>query len=226
MPSKFRPGGDYLQIVESEDQVMSTISNVVTPLEENNENPNKNELLKRERYCAAQTIEHFEIPVSAMFVRETFHGDSKNKAEQIVEEIRKALKNNFKRRNWIDMETRTKAEMKLDSITQLIGYPSYILDPNQLDEKYKDLHVDKKQYLENIFRMQIQDLKDTLELFHHPVNQLGFNIKPFEANAYYLPVTNELGIPVGILQWPFYHTDNPKSLIYGALGVLAGHEVN
>lgn len=37
-------------------------------------------------------------------------------------------------------------------------------------------------------------------------------------NAYYTPTSNQMVIPAGILQLPFFNPDFPKSLNYGAIG--------
>lgn len=77
-----------------------------------------------------------------MFVREVFHGDSKPQAEEMIAEIKKAFTSNLKNLNWMDDQTRLLAEEKANAITDMIGFPDYILNSSQLDEKYKDLDID------------------------------------------------------------------------------------
>lgn len=48
---------------------------------------------------------------------------------------------------------------------------------------------------------------------------------PSTVNAYYTPTKNQIVFPAGILQLPFYDGDNPKSVNYGAMGVVMGHEL-
>lgn len=160
-----------------------------------------------------------------MFVREAFHGDSKDQAEQMIDEIRNAFKENLKGLSWMDDETRLLAEEKADAISDMIGFPNYILDASQLDEKYKDLEIDKKQYFENNLRLNTYNLKKNLERLDQPVNKTRWSMSPPTVNAYYTPTKNQVVFPAGILQWPFYHAANAKSLNYGAIGVVVGHEV-
>lgn len=40
---------------------------------------------------------------------------------------------------WIDSETKMLAEEKLDAMTLRIGYPDFILNPEQLNDRYKDV---------------------------------------------------------------------------------------
>lgn len=48
---------------------------------------------------------------------------------------------------------------------------------------------------------------------------------PPTVNAYYTPTKNQIVFPAGILQIPFYDINNPKSLNFGAMGVVMGHEL-
>ncbi|XP_070502213.1 endothelin-converting enzyme homolog isoform X4 [Chironomus tepperi] len=177
------------------------------------------------RYCVTDTNNVLGFAIGAMFVREVFHGDSKPQAEEMIDEIRTAFKENLKRLNWMDPETRTLAEEKADAISDMIGFPDYILDPKQLDEKYKDLEIDPKQYFDNNLKINTYNLKKNLERLDQPVNKTRWSMSPPTVNAYYTPTKNQVVFPAGILQTPFYDAANPKSLNYGAIGVVVGHEI-
>ena len=51
----------------------------------------------------------------------------------------------------------------------------------------------------------------------------GFS--PLQANAFYTYQRNQIFIPLGILQSPFFNIEQPKALNYGLLGSIIGHEV-
>lgn len=153
--------------------------------------------------------------IGAMFVREVFHGDSKTQAESMIDEIRTAFKDNLVKLNWMDDETRRLAEEKADAISDMIGFPDYILDHVQLDEKYKDLEIDRKQYFENNLRLNTYNLKKNLERLDQTVNKTRWSMSPPTVNAYYTPTKNQVVFPAGILQWPFYDAASPRSLNYG-----------
>jgi len=48
---------------------------------------------------------------------------------------------------------------------------------------------------------------------------------PTEVNAYYTPTGNQIVLPAGILQKPFYHSSYPLSVTFGAIGFVIGHEL-
>ena len=52
----------------------------------------------------------------------------------------------------------------------------------------------------------------------------GFS--PLQANAFYTYQRNQIFIPLGILQSPFFNIEQPKALNYGLLGSIIGHEVS
>jgi membrane metallo-endopeptidase-like protein 1 len=125
----------------------------------------------------------------------------------------------------MDKETREKAEDKADAISDMIGFPNYILDASQLDEKYKDLEIKNNTYFDNNKRINIYNLKKNLERLDQPVNKTRWSMSPPTVNAYYTPTKNQVVFPAGILQIPFFDVNNPKSLNFGAMGVVMGHEL-
>ena len=52
---------------------------------------------------------------------------------------------------WVDNATRKNAERKADAITDMIGYPTYIMqeDSADLNNKYGDLNVKDDEYYQN-----------------------------------------------------------------------------
>lgn len=61
----------------------------------------------------------------------------------MINEVREAFKRNLKNLKWMDTETRNAAMIKADAISDMIGFPDYILNPAQLDKKYEKLEVNK-----------------------------------------------------------------------------------
>lgn len=177
------------------------------------------------RYCVTDTNNVLGFAVGAMFVREVFHGEAKPLAEEMINEVRLAFKSNLPNLNWMDHETRKLADEKADAISDMIGFPDYILNPAELDEKYRDLEIDPKQYFQNNVKVFMYNLRTNLERLDEPVNRTKWGMTPPTVNAYYTPTKNQIVFPAGILQLPFYDRQNPKSLNFGAIGVVMGHEL-
>ncbi|XP_073958609.1 M13 family metallopeptidase neprilysin 3 isoform X1 [Choristoneura fumiferana] len=177
------------------------------------------------RYCVTDTNNAIGFAVGAMFVREVFHGEAKTQGEFMIDNIRNAFKNNLKNLDWMDSETMMAAEVKADAITDMIGFPDYILQKDELDKQYQELIVKPNKYFENNINFNLFSLKNDLKKLDQPVNKTKWGMTPSTVNAYYTPTKNQIVFPAGMLQLPFYDGDNPKSVNYGAMGVVMGHEL-
>ncbi|XP_018323598.2 endothelin-converting enzyme homolog isoform X2 [Agrilus planipennis] len=177
------------------------------------------------RYCVTDTNNMLGFAIGAIFVREVFHKDSKEQAEVMINEVRTAFKNNFKNLKWMDAETRKAAEIKADAVSDMIGYPDFVLDSNQLDEKFADLVIRVDTYFENNINLIQYTFRKNHEKLNEPVNRTTWSMPPYTVNAYYTPSKNQMVFPAGILQKPFYSSTYPPSLNFGAIGVVMGHEL-
>ena len=160
-----------------------------------------------------------------MFIRSAFHPEAKPLAQEMIEQIRIAFQDNLWNLKWMDNETRGLAKEKAAAITDMIGYPDFILKPDQLDQKYTNLEINETDYFGNNVRVSQFSLLKNLEKLSEPVNRTKWGMTPPTVNAYYTPTSNQMVIPAGILQWPFFDPLFPKSINFGAMGVVMGHEL-
>lgn len=143
------------------------------------------------RYCVQDTNNVLGFAVGAIFVREVFHQDSKNQAEEMINNVRNAFKKNFKNLKWMDDDTRKAAIIKADAISDMIGkkrrgyiqitpmkcfllilgYPEFVKDINQLDERYDSLTVRNDAYFENNLKINFYNLRKNLEKIIQSVNK-------------------------------------------------------
>lgn len=143
----------------------------------------------------------------------------------MINEIREAFVKNLINLDWMDAETRKAAKEKADAITDMIGFPDFILNANELDERYKELTIKPNEYFQNNIRVNIYNLRKNLEKLDEPVNKTTWVMTPPAVNAYYTPTKNQIVFPAGILQNPFFDMENPSSLNFGGMGVVMGHEL-
>ncbi|VVC45563.1 Hypothetical protein CINCED_3A014184 [Cinara cedri] len=177
------------------------------------------------RYCISDTNNVLGFALGALYVREVFHGQSKKLAEEMINEIKTAFKDNFKNLHWMDKETLIEAEQKADAITDMIGFPDFIMDSDQLDEKYRNLTIRNDEYFSNNIRAIKFNLLQYLNKLDQPVNRTKWSMTPQTVNAYYTPTKNQIVFPAGILQAPFFDQKQQSSINYGAMGVVMGHEL-
>ena len=125
--------------------------------------------------------------------------------------------------------TRKKAKEKLAAITVQDGFDE-TLNRDTLFTVYKDIgEMKPDEYLSNTIKCNIFWTKKIFSylgggMFHvFDPNNIFFNTA--KANAYYIPTTNAIFIPLAIQSAPIYMKDQHPALTYGRLGYVLGHEL-
>jgi predicted metalloendopeptidase len=59
----------------------------------------------------------------------------------MTEEIMQSFRELLSETDWIDGETKDLAAQKVDAMMLRIGYPNFILNPQLLNERYKDVSI-------------------------------------------------------------------------------------
>lgn len=177
------------------------------------------------RYCISDTDSVLGFALGAMFVKEAFNGDSKYKAEAMIAEVKSAFINNLPNLEWMDQQTRKAAVDKANAVIDMIGFPAYIKNKTRLDFEYKELVIKGDEYFWNNVRNLYFLQKKDLQKLRKPPETNSWGMSPPTVNAYYTPSKNQIVFPAGILQAPFYDQEFPRSLNFGAMGVVMGHEL-
>ncbi|CAH2106177.1 unnamed protein product [Euphydryas editha] len=179
----------------------------------------------RWKNCISQVNSNMGMALGSMFVRKYFDEMSKNDTLTMTREIQQAFREILHMTNWIDNETKRLAAHKVDTMMLRIGYPDFILNKNELDDRYKEVKIHPDKYFENILNILQHLTKMEQSRIGQPVNKTLWNTAPAVVNAYYSRNKNQIMFPAGILQPPFYHRHFPRSLNFGGIGVVIGHEI-
>uniref|UniRef100_A0A8C8GKC2 Endothelin-converting enzyme 1 n=1 Tax=Oncorhynchus tshawytscha TaxID=74940 RepID=A0A8C8GKC2_ONCTS len=177
----------------------------------------------RWKLCVSDTDSALGFALGAMFVKATFDEDSKAIAEDMVSEIKWAFEDSLKYVGWMDQETKKAAKEKADAIYNMVGYPKFIMDPKELDKVFNDVGSDL--YFQNVMQYYNFSARVTADQLRKTPNRDQWSMTPPTVNAYYNPTKNEMVLPAGILQAPFYSRSWPKALNFGGIGVVMGHEL-
>ena len=153
------------------------------------------------------------------YVESYFPEESKEKALEMVDDLKNSLEEKIKGLEWMTPETKEKALLKLNSFGVKIGYPDKWRDYSELDCKNEYTYID---CILHCREFQIAWDYSQLDL---PVDRKKWEMNPQEINAYYHPVMNEIVFPAGILQAPFFDPDQHTAYNYGAIGAIIGHEM-
>lgn len=152
-----------------------------------------------------------------LFIKKHFSQESKNRVEQMVEDLRSAYRERILQLDWMTDETKKKALEKLEAFTYKIGYPNKWKD-------YSDLAIDRASYLQNLKNVSAYKVQENYSKLGKPVDKDDWFMGAHIVNAYYNPQNNEVVFPAGILQPPFYNPDADDAINYGGIGGVIGHE--
>lgn len=156
--------------------------------------------------------------IGQFYVEQYFSPDAKEKVLDILKNIRIVFREDISTLNWMTPATRKAALKKLDLMEERIGYPSKWWD-------YSRLKVDRGPYVLNIMRANEFLIRRDLNKIGKPIDRSEWGMTPQTINAYYNPSMNNLNIPAGILQPPFFDANAPAAVNYGSIGFVMGHEM-
>lgn len=157
--------------------------------------------------------------VGQRYVAQYFSEESKKSALQMVNDLQESLREKIQDLDWMSPETKVKALKKMDHFRVKIGYPDKWRDFSRLSF---DANVS---YLENTLAARRFNIAWEYAQVDFPVDREKWEMNPQEINAYYHPLLNEIVFPAGILQAPFFDSDQKMAYNYGSIGAIIGHEM-
>ena len=169
------------------------------------------------------TDEFLGEAIGKLYVDENFPPEAKQKAIEMVENIKLAFAERIKNVDWMSDSTKKASLKKLSTFTVKIAYP---------DEwkNYAGLIVEKASekasYYQNAVNASTFVVRQNISKLGEPVNTKEWEMTPQTVNAYYNPLFNEIVFPAGILQPPFYNYKADEAVNYGGIGAVIGHEIS
>uniref|UniRef100_A0A671W5B9 Membrane metalloendopeptidase like 1 n=1 Tax=Sparus aurata TaxID=8175 RepID=A0A671W5B9_SPAAU len=179
------------------------------------------------RECVRYVQSSMENAVGALYVRETFAGESKQMVSDLITKIQMAYVETLEELSWMDTPSKEKAREKAMAIKEHIGYPDHILqDSNlKLDQEYAHLNFSEEHYFENVLENLRSEAHKSLKKLREPVDPDLWIIGAAVVNAFYSPNRNQIVFPAGILQPPFFSKQQHQALNFGGIGMVIGHEI-
>ncbi|XP_064611411.1 neprilysin-like isoform X2 [Liolophura sinensis] len=179
----------------------------------------------RWRDCVTFVNDNMGNAVGRLFIEEHFDEGAKHSALDMIAHIRHSFYELLEEVTWMNDETRRVAKDKAEAISEKIGFPEYIKNNTALDYDFGDLEFDPNKYFENILANIKSMALNNLKKLREPVDRTRWSTTPAVVNAFYSSPKNQIMFPAGILQPPFYSKGYPKSLNFGGIGMVIGHEI-
>ena len=153
-----------------------------------------------------------------IFVRKHFAPETKAKMDDLVANLRAALKQRLAASTWMDDTTRAEAQKKLDTFEPRVGYPVKWRD-------YSRLVVERGKHFENSRNARRFEWERKVNRLKETVDRSEWDMTPQTVDAYYNPLKNQITFPAGILQPPLFDPNADPAVNYGAIGAVIGHEI-
>jgi len=176
------------------------------------------ELRPRWKRCVSFTNGDLGELVGQIYVEQTFGAEGKERTLAMVGALEKALGQDIKDSPWMGADTKTQALVKLQAITNRIGYTDKWRD-------YSALQIVRGDALGNLQRANHNDLQYRLKKIGTRLDKREWPYPPMTVNATYDPTQNNITFPAGILQPPFYDNQADDALNFGGIGAVIGHEL-
>jgi len=177
------------------------------------------EIRPRWKRCASAVDEALGEDLGRAWVADHYPPDAKAGTERMVAAIAEAFENDIKTVDWMSPETRDKALVKLGQMRKKLGYPDHWRD-------YSALTVTRGDMLGNEARASAFEMQREMNKIGKPVDHGEWDMSPPTVNAYYDPQMNDINLPAGILQPPFFSPRYDDAVNFGATaGGTVGHEM-
>jgi predicted metalloendopeptidase len=176
------------------------------------------ELPPRWRRCLRRTDRDLGELLGQSYVQAKFGGDAKARAVDLTRTVLGAMRVELDNLSWMDDSTRAAAKQKLDKMAYLVGFP----------DKWRayDFAIKRTDFAGNVQAAGRWELARQLAKIGKPVDRSDWGMTPPTVNAYYDPTLNEIALPAGQLQPPFFGATFHPAVNFGATGGgTIGHEM-
>ena len=160
----------------------------------------------------------FGDAVGRMYVARHFKPEAKAAMDDLVENLRTALRQNIQNLDWMGEATKAEAYKKLGTFLPKIGYTRKWRD-------YSSVKIVPGDLIANVLSVRRYAIDDQNRRLGTKPDREEWFMTPQTVNAYYNASFNEIVFPAGILQPPFFDVNADPAVNYGAIGGVIGHEM-
>ena len=172
----------------------------------------------RWKQCVAQVDGLLGEALGQEFVSRSFGPQLKTSTLRMTIQIEQAMRAAIESLSWMSDVTKHHALVKLDAITNKIGYPDHWRDYSAIDIRREDFFGDAMRAAEFESRRQIAKIGK-------PLDRAEWVMTPTTVDAYYDEQMNNINFPAAVLQPPLYDPAMDDAPNYGNTGSTIGHEL-
>ena len=155
--------------------------------------------------------------VGQLYTDVYFPAASKARIEELVANVKAAMRARLERLDWMGPATKAEALKKLDTYQIKVGYPDHTRDYSGLVIRADDLVGDVRRAAAWNWGFYVARLNG-------PVDRTEWTMTP-QTNDAYNGSLRDIVFPAGILQPPIFDPAADPAVNYGAIGFAIGHEL-
>ena len=175
------------------------------------------------RYAKTKLQTLMAAYLGEIYAEKYFSQAAKRDVEAMARILIEVYKTRIDNLDWMGDGTKEAAKNKLDALRVKVGIPQKwecameavnVLGP-----------ADGGTFFDNMTSYYRQTRLFNAKKQGKPVNADSWDVGLFTVNAYYKPSANEIIIPMGMLQAPFYEHGRKKEANLGGIGCIIAHEL-
>ncbi|MBV9345191.1 MAG: M13 family metallopeptidase [Gammaproteobacteria bacterium] len=172
----------------------------------------------REEVCADSVEALLGDALGRLYVERYFSPAAKAKAQEISRNLLVTLRDVVAGTQWLEAATKRTALAKLQASNVQLGYPDTWKD-------YSSLSIRKGSLWKNVAAARRFAVRRDREQIAKPTNRSFWALPPSSADAYIDLQLNELVVPAGVLQPPYFDRLASDAVNYGAFGIGLAHDM-
>ncbi|MGI8742464.1 MAG: M13 family metallopeptidase, partial [Bryobacteraceae bacterium] len=173
------------------------------------------QLPERSKRCVNYVNRDLGDALGQLYIARAFNADQKDRAIELMRSLQQAFAADIQQLDWMSEKTKQNALQKLERIDFQVAYPQRWKD-------YGRLPIVRGDALGNLQRANQFEFARELAKIGKPVDRGEWRVPAPTVDGFYSGQLNQITIPAGILQPPFFSTDPAMS--YGSMGSFVGHE--
>lgn len=175
-------------------------------------------LAPRWRRCVNRVDDDLGEALAQPYVRARFSAAARQEASELVVAVKAAMKDELATLPWMDDASRAAAAGKLETMDALVGYPD--------TWRAYTFAVRRDDFAGNVRAARAFEQARRLATIGKPVDRHDWGMTPPTVNAYYDGSLNQIVLPAGQLQPPFFGATFHPAVNFGSTGGgTIGHEM-
>jgi len=164
---------------------------------------------------------HLPQMLSEKYTRKYVPTQIRDKTIDLVKRLKRAAIRRIRAAQWMTPNTQSLAIHKVEKMGFKVAFPDAWRDESRGED------FSSTQLLKNLFTVNEKDTSYALEDIgqRERIKSEYWDSSTYEVNAFYYPDYNEMVIPAGILQTPFYDHNKSEAWNLGGIGNVITHEM-